>query len=101
MRCSITTLLVLAVTVAVVTDGAGQVDAGIIYTSHDRHVRLGTIDPATGEGTDVGSYGMPDAKLTSGVFDTHGQFYTIVVANLPWATADTQLATVDRSTGAG
>ena len=80
--------------------GGGQVHAGTIYTSHARHMRLGAIDAATGAGTDIGSYGMPDAKLVSGAFDTHGQFYTIVVANLPWATAHTQLATVDRTTGA-
>ncbi len=95
MRCLITgSFLVLAVA------AAGQVDAGVIYSSHARHMQLGTIDTATGEGANVGSYGMPDAKLVSGAFDTHGQFYSIVLANLPWATATTQLATVDRSTGA-
>lgn len=81
---------------ALVVAFAGQAQAGRIYTPHARHTRLGTIDPVTGAGTDIGSFEMPGFRLASGAFDSQGQFYSL--AGSP--DFNSQLAIVDTSTGA-
>ena len=73
----------------------GNIGAGEIYTPHARHTQLGTIDPNTGVGTDIGSF-QHDLRLASGAFDNDGQFYSIAL--LPGNT-DSQLARVDTSSG--
>ena len=75
----------------------GTTGAGEIYTPHARHTQLGTIDPNTGVGTNIGSFQPPDLRLASGAFDNDGQFYSIALL-LPERT-NTQLARVDTSSG--
>jgi hypothetical protein len=72
---------------------------GQIYTPHERHTRLGRIDPTTGAGTDVGSFEQsePGYRLASGAFDVQGDFYSIAL--LP-GNVGSQLLRVDLSTGA-
>ena len=72
---------------------------GEIYTPHDRHARLGRIDPTTGVGTDIGSFEQPEPgyRLASGAFDVHGDFYSIAL--LP-GNVGSQLLSVDSATGA-
>jgi outer membrane protein assembly factor BamB len=74
----------------------GTTGAGEIYTPHARHTQLGTIDPNTGVGTNIGSFQQPDLRLASGAFDNDRQFYSIAL--LPGNT-DSQLARVDTSSG--
>ena len=56
----------------------GTTGAGEIYTPHARHTQLGTIDPNTGVGTNIGSF-QHDLRLASGAFDNDGQFYSIAL----------------------
>ena len=89
MRCHVASLFLVFTLISTV--GAGE-----IYTSHARHKRLGTIDPTTGVGTDIGSFQQPDINFASGVFDNDGQYYSMGL--LPGFT-DSQLARVDTATG--
>ena len=74
----------------------GTIGAGEIYTPHARHTQLGTIDPNTGVGTNIGSFQQPDLRLASGAFDNDGQFYSIALLE---GNTDSQLARVDTSSG--
>ncbi len=76
-----------------------SIEAGEIYTPHERHTRLGIIDPATGAGTDIGSFEQsePGYRLASAAFDVQGDLYSIAL--LP-ANAGSQLLSVDLTTGA-
>ena len=73
----------------------GNSGAGEIYTPHAGHTRLGTIDPNTGMGTDIGSF-QNDLITASGAFDYDGQFYSLALLE---NYTNSQLARVDISTG--
>ncbi len=76
----------------------GTIGAGEIYTPHAFHTQLGSINPNTGVGTNIGSFQQPEGvRLASGAFDVDGQFYSIALF-LPERT-NTQLARVDTSSG--
>ena len=91
---SITACLALAVMLSAVA----QAQVGRIYTPHERHQNFGSIDPTTGIGTDIGSFGIdePGYRLASGAFDVQGDFYAI--GALP-GNVGSQLARVDLDTG--
>ena len=90
MRCNL--IFCLAVAAMLTPPALG----GNIYTPHERHTRLGTISPATGAGTDVGSFEQPGLRLASGVFDNQGDYYSFA---LMAGNTDSQLARVDIATG--
>jgi hypothetical protein len=76
----------------------GTMRAGEIFTPHAFHTQLGSINPNTGVGTNIGSFQQPEGvRLASGAFDVDGQFYSIALF-LPERT-NTQLARVDTSSG--
>ena len=70
----------IAVCLAAVTL-TSALEAGTIYTPHDRNTRLGTIDPTTGVGSDVGSFEQPEPgyRLLSNAFDTQGNMFSIAM----------------------
>jgi hypothetical protein len=69
-------------------------ESGPIYTTEANGTRLGTIDPATGVGTDIGPFGT--TTTWAAAFGTDGTLYTIVNG----FTSSATLASVDQSTGA-
>ncbi len=76
----------------------GTVGAGEIFTPHAFHTQLGSINPHSGMGTNIGSFDQPEGvRLASGAFDNDGQFYSIAL--FPGNT-DSQLARVNTSSGA-
>ena len=79
--------------------GSDIATAGEIYTPHERHTRLGSINRSTGIGTDIGSFEQPEPgyRLASAAFDAQGDFYAIAL--LP-GNVGSQLLRVDLSTGA-
>ena len=53
--------------------------AGTIYTPHERHQRLGTLDTVTGTFTDVGSFELPESVLIPEMaIDLDGTLYGLV-----------------------
>jgi len=65
-----------------------------IYTTHDDGLRIGTINPASGAGADVGSSGQVNAWALA--FDLDGTIYT----TYDGYSGNAQLARASRQTGA-
>lgn len=65
-----------------------------IYTTHQNGVRIGTINPASGVGVDIGAAGQADVWALA--FDVDGTIYTTYDGYTPNA----QLARIGRQTGA-
>lgn len=68
--------------------------SGPIFTTHQDGTRLGTIDQATGVGTDIGPFGS--SQTWAAAFDTDGTLYTTING----FSGNAILARVNQSTGA-
>ena len=66
----------------------------LIFSTHADGTRLGTINPGTGLGTDIGPFGS--VQTWAAAFDTDGTLYTLING----LTANPILARVNQSTGA-
>lgn len=74
-----------------------------VYTAHGPGSNLGTIDTATGLGSDVGSFGLPGfptiANSAAFDYDDQATLYTIVSTLGNEATANSYLGTIDPASG--
>jgi len=77
-----------------IVGGGGTLTSGPIYTTHGDGTRLGTIDKATGAGTDIGAFGS--SQTWAAAFDTDGTLYTLING----FSGNAVLATVNQTTGA-
>jgi len=84
------------ISVVVEDDDAGSsadLRGGAIYITQQDGTRLGTIDPATGVGTDIGPFGT--TQTWAAAFDTDGTLYTLIDG----FSGNAVLATVHLATG--
>ena len=85
----------LVLSFCIINQAIAQPISGIIYSTHGDGTRLGTIDPNTGIGTDVGAFGTSDTWAAA-FDDGTGILYTFTNG----FSGNAQLATVNLSTGA-
>ena len=80
----------------------GEVPLPTIYTSQGFGQNLGSIDPTTGSGTNIGSYGLefPIIAGVSTAFDTDGTIYSFFLDLDSEGLLGGNLGTVDKFTGA-
>jgi hypothetical protein len=77
-----------------IVGGGGTLQSGPIYTTQQDGIRLGTIDKATGAGTDIGPFGS--TQTWAAAFDTDGSLFTTING----FSGNAVLASVNQTTGA-
>jgi hypothetical protein len=94
MRRFLILFAVLVLSLFMIGEALATPTPGVIYSTHGDGTRLGTINPASGVGTDVGAFGT--SQTWAAAFDNA----TGILYTLTNGFSNSQLATVDLSTGA-